>query len=176
MRNPIILLLALALPLAFASCKSESYAKKRKAELAAWEEYKKDLHLNISTDSAFCFAQAVPWPDDLYYEICKGVYLRLTADDQAQRAPQYGNTVILRYKAYDLDDIFVTDNIASRDGLVFVYVPGSSDPFYGLNYACAYLHQGSKAVVIVDSKYGNATQQENVETFRYEITSTTITN
>ena len=66
MRNPIILLLALMLPIAFASCKSESYAKKRKAELAAWETYNNDHRLQISTDSAFCFAQPVPWPDNLY--------------------------------------------------------------------------------------------------------------
>lgn len=158
------------------SCKTDTYASKRNAEKSEWETYKNDHSLEISADSAYCFSRETPWPDNLYYQIEDGVYLHLTSDDPSRRAPANGNTVVLRYVAYQLDGTFYTDNIASRDGLYFVYVPKSSSPSYGLNYATAYLHQDSRAIVIIDSKHGDSTQQENVQTILFEIRSTTITN
>ena len=71
MQKKLYLFILLLLPFLLAACKSESYAKKRKAELAAWEAYKSDNGLQISNDSAYCFSQTAPWPDNLYYEISK---------------------------------------------------------------------------------------------------------
>ncbi|MBO4370986.1 MAG: hypothetical protein J5808_06475 [Paludibacteraceae bacterium] len=165
------------------SCKTESYAKKRKAEKAAWDEYITNNNLDLrgtdaetrEADSIYCFSQTVPWPENLYFKTPSGAYLRIYEDDPDAMAPKTGNTVILRFTAYDLSNNIYSMNTFDREGQVIVYTPGNGSPSVGINEALAYLHHGSRAYVIVDSKIGTSEQYSSVITLRYDITSISVT-
>ena len=174
----------LALLIGLSACKkTESYAKQRKAEKAAWEAYVANNGLDLrgtdpatrQADSVYCFSQAAPWPENLYFMTPSGAYLRLEEDDPNATSPQLGNTIILRYKSYDLEGVMFGQNTFEREGMVIVYTPGNGSPSVGLNEALAYLHHGSRAQVLIDSKLGNSTQYNAVVTLRFELTSITVT-
>ena len=175
--------LAMTLVLGLSACKSESYAKKRKAEKAAWEAYIAEAGLDLrgtdpatrQSDSTYCFSQALPWPENLYFKTPNGAYIRLVEDDPSAKKAQTGNTVILRFKSYYLDGSIFSQNTFDREGQVVVYTPGNGQPSVAVNDALAYVHHGSKAQVLVDSKLGDNAQYTAVVTLRYDLTSISIT-
>lgn len=158
------------------SCKTNSYAQMREDEKEAWNKYVSENNLQISTDSAYCFSQPTPWPEKLYFQTPRGAYLHLINDNPNARKPQEGCKMVAYYWIYDVSGNFVNTNVASREGDVVVYTPEGSLPSVGLNDAYAYLHNGSTAIVLVDSQLGDATQQSAVKTYRFQIDEFYITN
>lgn len=174
----VYILLAL---LALAACKNDSYAEKRKAEQKKWQEYKTARNLEISTDSAYCFNRACPWPENLYFQTYRGAYIRLIKDDTTKRRAKEGQEVVFRCYSYDLDGNLVGDNHSHsefRDGLVFVYTPGSDDPSIGTAWidAVGCIHHGTEFELIIDSKLGETAQREEVFTIRAIVDETSIRN
>lgn len=175
------LIFALIALLTITACKNESYAEKRKAEQKKWQEYKTARNLEISTDSAYCFSHACPWPENLYFQTYRGAYIRLIKDDTTKRRAQDGQEVILRFYAYDLDGNLVGDNHKHeeyRDGFLFVYTPGSEDASIGTAWidAVGCIHHGSQFELIIDSKLGETAQREEVFTIRAIVDETSIRN
>ncbi len=161
---------------AMSACTTETYAKKRAAEKAAFSAYVSANNLTFSTDSAYCFSLEVPWPDSLYFETYRGCYIRLIAHDTTARPVAEGTTCIMRYVSYDMDDVKVGGNLTDREGEVFVFEYGGSDPCIGWNDAAACLRHGSQAMILVDSQLGPTEQYNEVETLRLEITDFTVRN
>lgn len=158
------------------SCTTETYAEKRQAEKAALSNYTQRNNLQIKTDSAECFSLPVPWPENLYFQTHRGVYVRLIKHDINARPVAEGTTCVMRYNSYNLDDVKIGGNTGSREGEVFVFQPGGSDPCIGWNDAAACLRHGSEAMILVDSQLGPTEQYNAVETIRIEITDFTVRN
>lgn len=169
--------------LAFAACKNNSYAEKRKAEQKMWQEYKTARNLEISTDSAYCFNRPCPWPENLYFQTYRGAYIRLIKDDTTKRRAQEGQEVILRYYSYDLNGNLVGDNHNNeefRDGMLFVYSQNEyeQDANIGIAWydAIGCIHHNSHFELIIDSKLGETAQREEVFTIRCIVDETSIRN
>ena len=82
--NPITFFLAV-IAASLASCATETYADKRKAEKAAFDNYRQRNNLEFSTDSAYCFSLPAPWPENLYFQTHRGAYVRLIKHDPEAR-------------------------------------------------------------------------------------------
>lgn len=174
--NKLTIIGLLVLTLIFGACKTENYAKKRKAEQKKFTEYKNNRNLELSTDSAYCFSQPTPWPENLYFETHRGTYIRLISREGEKRAAENGNTIILRYRAYDLDGGEYGNNIHSREGFVYVYSPDGYTPSIAFIDAASCIRHEDKFEMLVDSKVGTKEQTEDVVTTRIFIDDTTITN
>lgn len=174
----IIMTVAAASVLAgLASCKTETYADKRKAEKAAFSKYVSRNNIEFTTDSAYYFETLYGnWPENLYFQTHRGAYVRLLEHDKTERPVAKGVTCVMRYLSFDLDDNHVGGNTGTRDGEVFVFTPGSSTPCIGWNDAVACLRHGSRAMILVDSQLGPSDQYNAVETIRIEITDLTVRN
>lgn len=162
--------------LLLASCKSESYAKKRKAEQQKFSEYTENRNLVFSRDSAYCFSLPTPWPENLYFETHRGTYIRLISREGEKRAAKNGNTIVLRYRAYNLDGETYGQNINSREGYIYVYSPNGYTPSIALIDAASCIRHEDKFELLVDSKLGTPEQTEDVVTIRIFVDETTITN
>lgn len=163
----------------FAGCKANTYAQKRKDEKNKFSSYVSRNKLNLSSDSAYCFSQPLPWPENLYFKTYRGAYIRLVEDDTTQRKPAAGNGIIIRFKSYDLDGRLVGDNTdpsQSWEGYGFVYTPQSAIPCIGWNDCVACMHHNSRAVFLIDSTLGQDEQLQQVVTLRIEITDFTVRN
>lgn len=173
----VFILLALC-AFCFTSCTTESYAEKRNKEKKAWADFKTANNLEISTDSAYCFNRATPWPENLYFQTHRGAFVRLIKDDTNQRHPSEGNTTIIRFLSYDLNWNLIGGNTgtSSREGEVSVYSPNGTDPCVGWNDVIPCLHHGSEAIMIIDSQLGPTDQQTNVITTIVHITDFSVTN
>lgn len=158
------------------SCKTENYAKRRKAEQKKFSEYKTSRNLELSRDSAYCFSLPTPWPENLYFETHRGAYIRLISRNNEKRTASNGNTIILRYRAYDLDGAEYGNNLNDREGFIFVYSPTSSLPSIAFIDAASCIRHEDKFEMLVDSKVGTREQTEDVVTVRIYIDDTTITN
>ena len=82
----------------------------------------------------------------------------------------------MRYNSYNMDDIQVGGNTGTREGEVFVFTPGGTDPCSGWNDAAACLRHGSEAMLLIDSQLGPSDQYQAVETIRIEIVDFTVRN
>ena len=158
------------------SCKTENYAKKRKAEQKKFGEYVETRGLEFSTDSAYCFSLPTPWPENLYFKTHRGTYIRLIDREGEKRSAQNGNTIILRYRAFDLDGESYGDNIYNREGYIYVYSPNGYTPSKAFIDAASCIRHEDKFEMIVDSKVGTQEQTEDVVTVRIYVDDTTITN
>lgn len=162
------------------SCKTETYADKRKAEKKKWNSYVSDNNLNLSTDSAYCFSLPTPWPDNLYFKTCRGAYIHLISDNKEARHPEEGNEVILRYIAYDLDGEITGGNTPpadfTREGDLSVYSKGGSSPCVGWNDCYACMHHGTEAYFLIDSQLGPEEQYDEVITLKMHVVDFTVTN
>ena len=174
--NKLTIIGLLVLTLLFGACKTENYAKKRKAEQKKFSEYKTARNLELSRDSAYCFSLPAPWPENLYFETHRGTYIRLIEREGEKRTISNGNTVILRYRAYNLDGADVGENIESREGYVYVYSPNGYTPSIAFIDAAACIRHEDKFEMLVDSKVGTNDQTEEVITLRIFVDDTTITN
>lgn len=174
--NKLTIIGLLVLSILFGACKTENYAKKRKAEQKKFENYKKERNLELSRDSAYCFSLPTPWPENLYFETHRGAYIRLISREGEKRTVSNGNTVILRYRAYDLDNVEYGNNIESREGYVYVYSPNGYTPSIAFIDAASCIRHEDKFEMLVDSKVGTQEQTEDVVTVRIYIDDTTITN
>ena len=174
--NKLAIIGLLVLSILFGACKTENYAKKRKAEQKKFENYKKERNLELSRDSAYCFSLPTPWPENLYFETHRGAYIRLISREGEKRTVSNGNTVILRYRAYDLDNVEYGNNIESREGYVYVYSPNGYTPSIAFIDAASCIRHEDKFEMLVDSKVGTQEQTEDVVTVRIYIDDTTITN
>ena len=174
--NKLTIIGLLVLSILFGACKTENYAKKRKAEQKKFENYKTERNLELSRDSAYCFSLPTPWPENLYFETHRGAYIRLISREGEKRTVSNGNTVILRYRAYDLDNVEYGNNIESREGYVYVYSPNGYTPSIAFIYAASCIRHEDKFEMLVDSKVGTQEQTEDVVTVRIYIDDTTITN
>ena len=152
--NKLTIIGLLVLTLLFGACKTENYAKKRKAEQKKFTEYKNNRNLELSTDSAYCFSQPTPWPENLYFETHRGTYIRLISREGEKRAAENGNTIILRYRAYDLDGGEYGNNIHSREGFVYVYSPDGYTPSIAFIDAASCIRHEDKFEMLVVSKVG----------------------
>ena len=83
--NKLTIIGLLVLSILFGACKTENYAKKRKAEQKKFSEYKTARNLELSTDSAYCFSLPTPWPENLYFETHRGTYIRLIEREGEKR-------------------------------------------------------------------------------------------
>ena len=97
--NPITFFLAV-IAASLASCATETYADKRKAEKAAFDNYRQRNNLEFSTDSAYCFSLPAPWPENLYFQTHRGAYVRLIKHDPEARPVAEGTTCVMRYNSY----------------------------------------------------------------------------
>jgi hypothetical protein len=174
--NKLTIIGLLVLTLLFGACKTENYAKKRKNEQKKFNEYKEARNLEFSTDSAYCFSLPTPWPENLYFETHRGVYIRLISREGEKRVAENGNTIVLRYRAFDLDGGDYGNNIYSREGYVYVYSPNGYTPSIALIDAASCIRHEDKFELLVDSKVGTKEQTEDVITTRIFIDDTTITN
>lgn len=174
--NKLTIIGLLVLSILFGACKTENYAKKRKAEQKKFENYKTERNLELSRDSAYCFSLPTPWPENLYFETHRGAYIRLISREGEKRTVSNGNTVILRYRAYDLDNVEYGNNIESREGYVYVYSPNGYTPSIAFIDAASCIRHEDKFEMLVDSKVGTQEQTEDVVTVRIYIDDTTITN
>ncbi len=174
--NKLTIIGLLVLTLLFGACKTENYAKKRKAEQKKFSEYKTARNLELSRDSAYCFSLPAPWPENLYFETHRGTYIRLIEREGEKRTVSNGNTVILRYRAFDLDGSEYGNNIESREGYVYVYSPNGYTPSIAFIDAASCIRHEDKFEMLVDSKVGTQEQTEDVVTVRIFIDDTTITN
>ena len=174
--NKLTIIGLLVLSILFGACKTENYAKKRKAEQKKFENYKTERNLELSRDSAYCFSLPTPWPENLYFETHRGAYIRLLSREGEKRTVSNGNTVILRYRAYDLDNVEYGNNIESREGYVYVYSPNGYTPSIAFIDAASCIRHEDKFEMLVDSKVGTQEQTEDVVTVRIYIDDTTITN
>ncbi len=174
--NKLTIIGLLVLTLLFGACKTENYAKKRKAEQKKFSEYKTARNLEFSRDSAYCFSLPTPWPENLYFETHRGAYIRLISREGEKRTVANGNTVILRYRAYNLDGGEFGENIESREGYVYVYSPNGYTPSIAFIDAASCIRHEDKFEMLVDSKVGTKDQTEEVVTVRIFIDDTTITN
>ena len=174
--NKLTIIGLLVLSILFGACKTENYAKKRKAEQKKFNEYKTERNLELSRDSAYCFSLPTPWPENLYFETHRGAYIRLISREGEKRTVSNGNTVILRYRAYDLDNVEYGNNIESREGYVYVYSPNGYTPSIAFIDAASCIRHEDKFEMLVDSKVGTQEQTEDVVTVRIYIDDTTITN
>ena len=174
--NKLTIIGLLVLSILFGACKTENYAKKRKAEQKKFENYKTERNLELSRDSAYCFSLPTPWPENLYFETHRGAYIRLISREGEKRTVSNGNTVILRYRAYDLDNVEYGNNIESREGYVYVYSPNGYTPSVAFIDAASCIRHEDKFEMLVDSKVGTQEQTEDVVTVRIYIDDTTITN
>ena len=174
--NKLTIIGLLVLSILFGACKTENYAKKRKAEQKKFNEYVAARGLEFSTDSAYCFSLPAPWPENLYFETHRGTYIRLISREGEKRTVSNGNTVILRYRAYDLDGTEYGNNIYNREGFVYVYSPNGYTPSIAFIDAASCIRHEDKFEMLVDSKVGTQEQTEDVVTVRIFIDDTTITN
>jgi hypothetical protein len=174
--NKLTIIGLLVLSILFGACKTENYAKKRKAEQKKFNEYKTARNLELSRDSAYCFSLPTPWPENLYFETHRGTYIRLISREGEKRTVSNGNTIILRYRAYDLDNVEYGNNIESREGYVYVYSPNGYTPSIAFIDAASCIRHEDKFEMLVDSKVGTQEQTDDVITTRIFIDDTTITN
>lgn len=168
--------LLIILVLLGSSCKTENYAQKRKKEQKKFNEYVETRGLTLSTDSAYCFSLPTPWPENLYFKTHRGTYIRMISQNTEKRVASNGNTVILRYRAYDLDGGEYGDNTYNREGFVYVYSPNGLTPSIAFIDAASCIRHEDKFEMLVDSKVGTREQTEDVVTVRIYIDDTTITN
>ena len=166
----------LVLAIFMCACKSENYAQKRKAEQKKFSEYKENRNLEFSRDSAYCFSLPTPWPENLYFETHRGTYIRLISRNGEKRTAENGNTIILRYRAFNLDGEDYGSNTSNREGFVYVYSPDGYTPSIAFIDAASCIRHEDKFEMLVDSKVGTREQTEDVVTIRIFIDETTITN
>lgn len=174
--NKLTIIGLLVLSILFGACKTESYAKKRKAEQKKFTEYKNARNLELSRDSAYCFSLPTPWPENLYFETHRGTYIRLIERAGEKRTVENGNTVVLRYRAFDLDGGDYGNNTYNREGFIYVYSPNGYSPSIAFIDAASCIRHEDKFEMLVDSKVGTTEQTEEVITIRIFIDDTTITN
>ena len=174
--NKFTIIGLLVLSILFGACKTENYAKKRKAEQKKFSEYVETRGLELSTDSAYCFSLPTPWPENLYFKTHRGAYIRLIEREGEKRAVANGNTVVLRYRAYDLDNGDYGNNTYNREGYIYVYSPNGYSPSIAFIDAASCIRHEDKFEMLVDSKVGTTEQAEEVITIRIFIDDTTITN
>ena len=158
------------------ACKTENYAKKRKAEQQKFNDYVAARGLEFSTDSAYCFSLPTPWPENLYFKTHRGTYIRLIEREGEKRVAENGNTIVLRYRAYNLDGGDYGNNTYNREGFIYVYSPGGYTPSIAFIDAASCVRHEDKFEMIVDSKVGTTEQTDDVITVRIFIDDTTITN
>ena len=174
--NKLTIIGLLVLTILFGACKSENYAKKRKAEQKKFSEYVDTRGLEFSTDSAYCFSLPTPWPENLYFKTYRGTYIRLIEREGEKRTAINGNTIILRFRAHNLDGELYGNNIENREGYVYVYSPNGYTPSIAFIDAASCIRHEDKFEMLVDSKVGTQEQTEDVVTVRIFIDDTTITN
>jgi hypothetical protein len=102
--------------------------------------------------------------------------MRLISREGEKRTVSNGNTIILRYRAYDLDNVEYGNNIESREGYVYVYSPNGYTPSIAFIDAASCIRHEDKFEMLVDSKVGTQEQTDDVITTRIFIDDTTITN
>ncbi len=174
--NKIKIIGLLFLVIFISACKTENYAKKRKAEQKKFSEYVESRSIELSTDSAYCFSQPVPWPENLYFKTHRGTYIRLISRDGEKRVAENGNTIVLRYRAFDLDGGEYGNNTYNREGFIYVYSPNGYTPSIAFIDAASCIRHEDKFELLIDSKVGTKEQTEDVVTIRIFIDDTTITN
>lgn len=165
-----------------ASCTGTTYAQKRKKEKAKLASYIKDNNLIIkegTEDSLALIALNGSWPEKTYYKTYCGAYLRISKTDLNKRKPAEGNTIVMRWKVYDLDGNQTGDNTdpsISREGTLFVYTPGSYTPSQGWNSCIPFMRHDCNAEFIIESPIGPQEQLEAVVTLRVDVVDFTVTN
>lgn len=174
--NKLTIIGLLILTLLFGACKTENYAKKRKAEQQKFNDYVAARGLEFSTDSAYCFSLPTPWPENLYFKTHRGTYIRLMEREGEKRTAENGNTIVLRYRAYNLDGGDYGRNTYDREGYIYVYSPNGYTPSIAFIDAASCVRHEDKFEMIVDSKLGTTEQTDDVITVRIFIDDTTITN
>ena len=174
--NKLTIIGLLILTLLFGACKTENYAKKRKAEQQKFNDYVAARSLEFSTDSAYCFSLPTPWPENLYFKTHRGTYIRLIEREGEKRTAENGNTIVLRYRAYNLDGGDYGSNTYDREGYIYVYSPNGYTPSIAFIDAASCVRHEDKFEMIVDSKLGTTEQTDDVITVRIFIDDTTITN
>lgn len=174
--NKFTIIGLLVLSILFGACKTENYAKKRKAEQKKFSAYVESRNLELSTDSAYCFSLPTPWPENLYFKTHRGAYIRLISREGEKRAAENGNTIVLRYRAYDLDGGDYGNNTYNREGFIYVYSPNGYTPSIAFIDAASCIRHEDKFELLIDSKVGTQEQTEEVITTRVFIDDTTITN
>jgi hypothetical protein len=174
--NKLTIIGLLVLTLLFGACKTENYAKKRKAEQKKFNDYVAARGLELSNDSAYCFSLPAPWPENLYFKTHRGTYIRLIEREGEKRVAENGNTIVLRYRAYNLDGGDYGNNIYNREGFIYVYSPDGYSPSIAFIDAASCIRHEDKFEMLVDSKVGTQEQTEDVVTIRIFIDDTTITN
>lgn len=174
--NKLTIIGLLVLTLLFGACKTENYAKKRKAEQQRFKDYVEARGLEFSTDSAYCFSLPTPWPEKLYFKTHRGTYIRLIEREGEKRVAENGNTIVLRYRGYKLNGESYGNNTYNREGYIYVYSPNGYSPSIAFIDAASCIRHEDKFEMLVDSKIGTPDQAENVVTVRIFIDDTTITN
>lgn len=174
--NKLTIIVLLVLSFFCYACKTETYAKKRKAEQQKFNEYVAARGLELSTDSAYCFSLPAPWPENLYFKTYRGTYIRLIEREGEKRVAENGNTIVLRYRAYNLDGGDYGNNIYNREGFIYVYSPNGYSPSIAFIDAASCIRHEDKFEMLVDSKVGTQEQTDDVITTRIFIDDTTITN
>ena len=171
-------LLSFGIILLFTQCSSsETYADKLKKERLKLAEYIETNDIQLSSDSLYCFALPIPWPENLYYRTPRGAYINLVDTGTTKQALE-GSTVIVRYIATNISGDIIANNTStsvSRDGYEFIYKKNSSVPCIGWNDAMLYLNNNGKAKIIVESKIGFSQHQRSVITVISDMT-VSITN
>jgi len=193
MKNRVIAALwLLAIVVGVYSCKTSTYADQRKAEKAKLSSYITDNGLIIkegATDSlALLDSSNVrgTWPEKTYFKTYNGAYVRIKKIDKmteegkiVERTPETGNTIVMRWKTYDLDGNLTGDNTnptESREGTVFVYTPGGTTPSQGWNACIPFMRHNCQAEFIIDSTIGPSEQQSAVITLRVDVLDFTVRN
>jgi len=183
MRNRLITAFCIvAIVFAAYACKTSTYADQRKAEKAKLSSYITDNGLIIkegATDSTELIKINGPWPDKTYFKTYNGAYVRIKKIDFTERQPAQSNTIVMRWKTYDLDGNNTGDNTnptESREGTVFVYTPGGSTPSQGWNACIPFMRHNCQAEFIIDSTLGPSEQQSAVITLRVDVLDFTVTN
>ncbi len=177
-----ITLLLFSAVLLLASCKANSYAENRKKEKAKLSSFISNNNLIIKegvNDSLELIKIDGPWPEKVYYKTFRGAYVRIDAINLANRQPAIGNTIIMRWKTYDLDGNLTGDNTnptESREGLQFVYTPGGIVPSQGWNDCMPFMRHDCQATYIIESPIGPQEQQQAVISLVVKVLDFTVTN
>lgn len=186
MRNKLFILIsALAVAFIVQSCKVNTYADQRKAEKAKLSSFIRDNGLIIKegvTDSLALLDSSKTrgfWPEKTYFKTYNGAYIRITKIKDSKRQPAKGNTIVMRWKSYDLNGNLTGDNTdptQSREGTCFVYTPGNYVPSAGWNACIPFMRHDCQAEFIIESVIGPAEQQSAVITLIVDVVDFTVAN
>ncbi len=182
----ILSIIALA-ALTLTMCKANTYADQRKAEKAKLSSFiqKNGLIIkegvNDSTELINASDEKGKWPDKVWFKTYNGAYVRIDSINKEERQPAKGNTIIMRWKTYDLDGNLTGDNTdpsspGGREGMVFVYTPGSTTPSPGWNACIPFMRHNCQAQFIIESVIGPAEQQQAVVALKVSVLDFTVKN